>query len=55
MNASEWKRKGAEAALNTTLPLASTVFTSRKPAFSKQRASSGILAFMGLTPRSSAT
>jgi hypothetical protein len=40
---------------NTTLPLPSTVFTLLKPACSKQRLSSGIFAFMGLTPRSSAT
>jgi hypothetical protein len=42
------------AALNTTLPLPSTVCTSLKPASSKHRFSSGILAFMGLTPRKNA-
>jgi hypothetical protein len=42
-------------ASNTTLPLESTVFTPVKPAASKQRFSSGILAFMGLTPRRKAT
>jgi hypothetical protein len=38
-------------ALNATLPLASTVLTSVKPAASKQRLSSDIFAFIGLTPR----
>jgi hypothetical protein len=41
----------AARVLNTTLPLDSTVFTSVKPAASKQRFSSGIFAFIGLTPR----
>lgn len=36
---------------NTTLPLDSTVLTSVNPALSKQRLSSGIRAFIGLTPR----
>jgi hypothetical protein len=42
---------GAALALNTALPLESKVFTSSKPAFSSARLSSGILQFMGLTPR----
>jgi hypothetical protein len=45
----------AARALNTTLPLARTVLTPVKPAASKQRFSSGILAFIGLTPRRKAT
>src|ERR671924_1497970 len=40
----------AFAALNTTLPLERTVFTSEKPAASKACCSSGIFAFMGMTP-----
>ena len=40
--------------LNATLPLPSTVFTSVKPAASKQRFSSGIFALVGLTPLSKA-
>lgn len=42
-------------ASKTTLPLASTVRTALKPAASKQARSSGIFAFMGLTPRRKAT
>ena len=38
-----------------TLPLDSSVLTSRNPTASKQRLSSGILQFMGLTPRRKAT
>src|SRR5712664_4642262 len=41
-------------ALNTTLPLERTVFTSAKPAASKHFFSSGIFAFIGLTPRRNA-
>ena len=41
--------------LNATFPLDSSVFTSVKPALSKQRLSSGIFAFIGLTPRRKAT
>jgi hypothetical protein len=41
-------------ALNTTLPLESSVFTSVKPAASKHLFSSGIFAFIGLTPRRNA-
>src|SRR5205823_4034307 len=37
-------------ALKTMLPLERTVVTSAKPAASKHRFSSGIFAFMGLTP-----
>ena len=44
----------AAEALNTTLPLERTVITSVKPAASKARFSSGILAFMGLTARRNA-
>lgn len=44
----------AREALNTTLPLERTVFTSVKPAASKAARSSAILAFMGITPRSRA-
>lgn len=46
-------RRSFEAlrALNTTFPLERRVRTSEKPAASKQCLSSGILAFMGLTPR----
>ena len=42
-------------ALKTTLPLESTVLTSLKPALAKHCFSSGIFAFIGLTPRSRAT
>ena len=41
-------------ALKTTLPLKRTVFTSVKPAASKHLFSSGIFAFIGLTPRRNA-
>jgi hypothetical protein len=44
-----------ERALNTTFPLDNSVRTSEKPSASKQFFSSGILAFMGLTPRRNAT
>src|SRR5512134_3391009 len=44
-----------ERALNTTFPLDNRVRTSVKPSASKQFFSSGILAFMGLTPRRNAT
>ena len=46
---------GFPRALNATLPLDSKVFTSVKPAASNARLSSGILAFIGLTPRRRAT
>jgi hypothetical protein len=46
--------RGASGAENNTLPLASTVFTSRKPARSKAAASSVIVQLVGYTPRSSA-
>ena len=39
----------------TTLPLESTVLTLVKPTSSKQSLSSGIFAFIGLTPRRNAT
>src|SRR5690348_1181886 len=42
-------------AVKITFPLESTVFTSRNPAFSNARFSSGIFAFIGLTPRRNAT
>ena len=44
----------AARALETTLPLESTVRTSVKPAASNARSSSGIFAFIGLTPRRNA-
>lgn len=42
---------GVAVALKTTLPLESSVLTSSKPARSRARLSSGILQFIGLTPR----
>ena len=44
-----------ERALNRTFPLDNRVRTSEKPSASKHFFSSGILAFMGLTPRRNAT
>jgi hypothetical protein len=44
----------AAGALNTTLPLESTVLTSVNPAASNVSLSSGIFAFIGLTPRRNA-
>ena len=41
----------AARALNTTLPLERMVLTSVKPAAAKHCFSSGIFAFIGLTPR----
>ena len=42
------------SARNTTLPLVRTVFTSSKPAFSKQRRRSSFFAIVGSTPRRNA-
>ena len=61
-----WASMAASAALATaasdlaraskaTLPLERSVRTSVKPAFSKARFSSGIFAFVGVTPRRKAT
>ena len=47
--------KTVSVANRGALPVASTVFTSRKPASSNAFLSAGIFAFVGLTPRRSAT
>jgi len=44
-----------DAVSNATLPLASTVLTVVNPARSNARFSSGIFAFVGITPRKKAT
>ena len=50
-----WSAASDDApALKTTLPLERSVFTSRKPAASKHFFTSGIFAFIGLTPRRNA-